>query len=276
MSENFEIREHVLVRYRGLEPEITVPQEVTEIGEGAFSNCHFAEKICLHDGITKIGNHAFGGCRALREVKIPDSVTELGEYTFQYCDRLNRVKFSENLKQIRDGVFRHCTALETLEFPKSTQSVGYETLYGCDHLKRIILYGEKFGRSMLDGCFALNFFDGPYEALIRLEQDTADVVSLEFARNYSAGVYSEVAEQAYARYLTDVSEGIIRYIAENDDVKALSYFVEHNAISEQSTDRFISSAQKCDAFRVLSTLMEYHNRRFGGAGMDFIDRTFSL
>jgi len=276
MNGNFEIKDHVLVRYRGLEKQIVLPEEVREIGIGAFSNCHTAEEIILHEGITAIGNHAFGGCRALRDIDLPDSVTELGEYTFQYCDSLKAVKFPKNLKAIRDGVFRHCNALEELILPEGLESVGYETFYGCGNLKRITLHGKNFGRSMLDGCFRLIFFDGPYEALVRLDQDAADIVCMEYSRRCGEGVYSETADEAYRAFLTDVSRGIMQYIAENDDVKALYYFVEHGAISEPSTDAFISLAQQNDAFRVVSTLMEYRNRHFGEDGLDLIDQTFEL
>jgi len=276
MNAFFEIKDGVLVRYRGLEPNIVIPEEVKEIGEGAFSNCHFAEHIVLHDGIEKIGSHAFGGCRALKEICLPDSVTELGEYTFQYCDSLTSVQFPEGLKSIRDGVFRHCRALEELSVPEKLESIGYESFYGCDNLKKIILHGKNFGRSMLDGCFKLTYFDGPYEALIRLDRDAADIVCMEYSRHCNDGIYSKTAVDAYARFLTDVSKGIMQYIAENDDVKALYYFVEHSAISEQSTDAFITLAQKNDAFRVVSTLMEYRNRNFGEDGLDLIDQNFEL
>lgn len=242
MNGNFDVKNGVLLRYHGLEKAIALPGEVTEIGEGAFSNCHFLETITLHEGVRKIGNHAFGGCRALREISLPDSVEELGEYTFQYCDALTSVVFPKNLKAIGDGVFRHCNALEELVLPESLLSVGYETFYGCEKLARITLHGESFGRSMLDGCFRLTYFDGPYAALARLDRNAADIVCMEFARHCNDGIYSKTAADAYGEFLTDVTEGIMKYIAENDDVKALYYFVEHDAISEQSTDQFIGLA----------------------------------
>lgn len=276
MKEFFEIKDSTLVRYHGLERRIVIPEEVTEIGIGAFSNCHTAEEILLHDGIRTVGNHAFGGCRALREMILPDSVTELGEYTFQYCDSLKKITFPKGLKHIRDGVFRHCTALEELTLPEGLESVGYETFYGCSQLRRILLHGKEFGRSMLDGCFRLTYFDGPLAALVRLDRDAADIVSMEYSRHWGEGIYSETADRAYAEFLTDVSHGIMQYIAENDDVKALYYFVEQGAISEQSADTFIGLAQQNDAFRVVSTLMEYRNRHFGEDGLDLIDQTFDL
>ena len=273
---NFEIRENTLVRYRGLEKEITVPAGITEIAEGAFSNCQFAERIILPDGLEKIGDHAFGGCRALKGISLPDSVTEIGEYTFQYCDELRDVRFPAGLTHMGNGVFRHCRSLEELIVPPTLERVGYECFYGCDRLEKIVLHGSVFGRSMLDGCSRLVFVDGPLAALERLGRDMADIVCMEYSRRCNDGVYSDQAHKAYADFLTDVSLGIMKYIAENDDVKALYYFVEHSAISETSADQFIALAQQHDAFRVVSTLMEYRNAHFGEDGLDLIDQNFEL
>jgi len=175
-----------------------------------------------------------------------------------------------------NGVFRHCRALEELTIPDSMEKIGYECFYGCDHLEKIVLHGREFGRSMLDGCSRLVFVDAPLAALERLGRDMADIVCMEYSRRCNDGIYSEQARDAYAAFLTDVSVGIMKYIAENDDVKALYYFVEHSAISEASADAFIALAQQHDAFRVVSTLMEYRNSHFGEDGLDLIDQNFEL
>ena len=273
---DFEVRGDVLVRYRGLEKEITVPVGIREIAEGAFSNCQFAEQIYLPEGLKKIGDHAFGGCRALKAISLPDSVAEIGEYTFQYCDDLKDVKFPKGLTHMGSGVFRHCRSLEELTVPETLVKAGYECFYGCVKLEKIVLHGSDFGRSMLDGCFRLVFVDGPLAALERLDRDMADIVCMEYSRRCNDGIYSQQAHDAYAAFLTDVSVGIMKYIAENDDVKALYYFVEHSAISEASADAFIALAQQHDAFRVVSTLMEYRNSHFGEDGLDLIDQNFEL
>ena len=61
---------------------ITIPNGVTEIGEGAFSYCGSLTSITIPDGVTSIGNYAFFGCESLASVTVPGSVTSIGEGAF--------------------------------------------------------------------------------------------------------------------------------------------------------------------------------------------------
>ncbi|MDR0785831.1 MAG: leucine-rich repeat protein, partial [Treponema sp.] len=51
----FQIEDGVLVKYRGNEVAVTVPQGVTAIGESAFEGCESLVSINLPEGLTTIG-----------------------------------------------------------------------------------------------------------------------------------------------------------------------------------------------------------------------------
>jgi hypothetical protein len=62
---------------------ITVPDDVTSIGIGAFSGCYSLSNITIPDGVTSIGNNAFKNCYGVKEYHIlPTSVPTGGTTMF--------------------------------------------------------------------------------------------------------------------------------------------------------------------------------------------------
>lgn len=67
---------------------IEIPDSVSTIGEGAFSNCTELEQITIPDSVIRIDDSAFRGCTKLKMVEIPDSVLEFGWGLFSGCDNV--------------------------------------------------------------------------------------------------------------------------------------------------------------------------------------------
>ncbi|MCQ4021755.1 leucine-rich repeat protein [Ruminococcus sp. zg-924] len=59
---------------------VTIPDSVTSITDGAFSFCKSLKSITISDSVTSIGDTAFWGCGSLKSITIPDSVTSIGIY----------------------------------------------------------------------------------------------------------------------------------------------------------------------------------------------------
>ena len=78
--------------------EFTVPKGIKVIGDKAFFQHIYLEKITLPEGLEEIGKCAFDKCAALREINIPSSVRKIGEHAFRNCLRLKywHLKFPEN------------------------------------------------------------------------------------------------------------------------------------------------------------------------------------
>ena len=74
-----------LIAYRNKETSYTIPNNVTNIGSGAFSGCESLKSINIPDSVTNIGNNAFWGCKSLTSIKIPNSVTNIGRSAFNGC-----------------------------------------------------------------------------------------------------------------------------------------------------------------------------------------------
>ena len=60
----------------------------------AFSRCAGLTSITIPDDVTSIGNWAFDGCTGLTSITIPSSVTSIGKFAFEGCENLANVKYT--------------------------------------------------------------------------------------------------------------------------------------------------------------------------------------
>ena len=77
---------------------VTIPSNVTSIGDSAFYDCSGLTSITIPDSVTDIGNIAFTNCSGLTSVTIGDSVTFIGFYAFRNCSNLTSVTFNSFTK----------------------------------------------------------------------------------------------------------------------------------------------------------------------------------
>lgn len=89
------------------------------IASNAFDNCEKLTKIDLQylDNLTTIGEYAFSGCRALATVTLPPSLKEIGRSAFQMCSSAT-IDFSKlvNLEHIGAHAFGFVYALKDIDF----------------------------------------------------------------------------------------------------------------------------------------------------------------
>lgn len=102
---------------------MVLSNNITSIGDYAFSDLDDLTSVELSEGITSIGENAFSSCDNLTSIVIPNSVTELGSSCFRDCVRLSSVKLSESLGSIKNSTFYSC-ALTSIVIPKSVTSIG--------------------------------------------------------------------------------------------------------------------------------------------------------
>jgi len=70
---------------------VTIGNNVTNIGQGAFSLCSSLTNVTMPDGVLSIGNNAFFSCSILASMTIPASVTNIGTEAFSECGRLTNI-----------------------------------------------------------------------------------------------------------------------------------------------------------------------------------------
>ncbi len=163
---------------------LTIPDSVTAIGEGAFSNVEGLKKIIIPstvkrieqnafrynstleevimqekinadgtiEGVEYIGSYAFMQCPSLTTVQMANSVTEIEPYVFYDDENLQNINISKKLKVIGVAIFSGCKSLVKIEIPEGVEKIDNSAFSRCMSLQTIKLpstlktiYGTAFG-----------------------------------------------------------------------------------------------------------------------------------
>ncbi|MGN0814903.1 MAG: leucine-rich repeat protein [Candidatus Coproplasma sp.] len=89
--------------YCSMLTDVTV-NNVSEIGELAFSGCSALTKVNLSESTLVIGRKAFMQCTDLVLITLPESLTDIGEYAFCQCN-LGEINIPANVTSIGDYAF---------------------------------------------------------------------------------------------------------------------------------------------------------------------------
>ena len=116
---DFEIKDGVLVKYKGKGGDVTIPSGVTSIGERAFWYCKSLTSINIPDSVTSIGNGAFSCCQNLTSINIPDSVTSIGSCAFSCCTSLTSISIPNSVTNIGKRAFIDCKSLTSINVDKN-------------------------------------------------------------------------------------------------------------------------------------------------------------
>lgn len=82
----------VLLAYQGKDKDITIPENVSSIGNAAFNGCSL-NSVTLSKNTRHIGHGAFADCKSLTSVTIPARVTSIGREAFAGCKSLKDVYY---------------------------------------------------------------------------------------------------------------------------------------------------------------------------------------
>ncbi len=74
---------------------LTLPEGVVEIADGAAYYCENLIVINLPESLTSIGDNSFSNCVNLSTVTIPENVTFIGNGAFSRCEHLSEVIFEQ-------------------------------------------------------------------------------------------------------------------------------------------------------------------------------------
>lgn len=138
----FTVSNGVLTKYikEKNEQTITIPDNVSIIGVGAFSNCRTIKAIELPDSVKKIDNKAFSNCSSLEHIKLSSGLISIGDEAFYACTNLEEIAFPNTLLQIGSRAFYGCKKIDKIEFPKYLNEIRDEAFKVCMNLGEI-----KFG-----------------------------------------------------------------------------------------------------------------------------------
>jgi hypothetical protein len=133
---DFEMDGETLVKYRGNARNIIIPEDVTVIGENAFSDKGMIS-VTIPSSVTSIRVGAFSGCKGLTSIAIPSSVTSIREMTF-YESGLTNIIIPSSVISIGRSAFERCD-LTSVTIPSSVISIGEQAFYLCTNLTSVTI-----------------------------------------------------------------------------------------------------------------------------------------
>ena len=116
---------------------ITIPDNVTEIGAGAFAN-EGLKTIIIPGTVKKIQANAFAYNSTLETVIMQEGVEEIGEEAFLACGKLKNITLPESLKKIGKKCFQ-LTNLSEVTVPSGIERIENATFANCNNLSKVIL-----------------------------------------------------------------------------------------------------------------------------------------
>lgn len=134
---DFAIVNNILIKYKGKDADVTIPNGVVSFAEGAFGDNKSIKSVTIPNSVKSISNYAFSGCSNLSAINIPNSVTSIGNNAFAGCVSLSAIDIPDSVTSIGDNAFASCSSLRAIDIPYSVTSIGYNAFASCNSLSAV-------------------------------------------------------------------------------------------------------------------------------------------
>ena len=128
-----------LLKWPGNKLCVTIPESVTNIGDGAFSSCSGLTSVTIPNSVERIGDRAFYVCSRLTSVTIGDSVESIGNRAFCWCKSLATIVIGKSVSSIGTEAFAACSSLTTITLPESVTNIGIMAFADCGSLTTVTI-----------------------------------------------------------------------------------------------------------------------------------------
>lgn len=216
-ASDFTVEDGVLVRYTGSSSNVTVPNGVYTVGDGAFEGNTAVKTVTLPDSVHTVGNRAFYNCSSLSQVT-GSAVSSVGVFAFNgtpyydqstaefftlgscllwYNGTASQVTLPSGIVSIAPFAFLRCAGLNAFSAPSGLVSVGEGAFYECASLSSVTLPAtvEYIGAAAFDGTDFLNKASGFVTLgdgiLIRYAGADASVTVPDNIRRIACGAFSD-------------------------------------------------------------------------------------
>lgn len=173
----------ILIAPKQLSGSIVLPETLSELSTGVFSNCSKITSLVFSESIKTIPDRAFQNCESLCNVTFLDDVTRIGDEAFASCFNLLGVDVGESFTYIGHDAFRDCSSLEEFHIPSATETIGANAFQNCKKLADFSIAEdcsiESFDDYTFAGCSSLTSFTIPSSVIGISSTAFVDMDSLE-------------------------------------------------------------------------------------------------
>lgn len=133
-ASDFQTQGSTLVKYRGTEERVTIPDTVEVVGESAFENNQKVQFVVIPKSVKRLDAYVFWGCNNLEEVVLGKGLTAVDEYSFAGCTRLKQITIPENIQSIDAQAFAGCVNLTDIYIPATVTGIAEDAFLNCDNV----------------------------------------------------------------------------------------------------------------------------------------------
>lgn len=127
----FTIQDGVLLKYIGKEPDVVIPDEVTEIATNAIWRRNYAKTIVIPPSVKKLQPYALAECKSLEKLAIQADIQVIPEGLCNSCANLKEVDLLSGITEIGEKAFNNCMSLKEINLPKGITTIGASAFYNC-------------------------------------------------------------------------------------------------------------------------------------------------
>ena len=127
--------------------KITIPNSVEYLGYSAFNGTNITELI-IPDSVTEIGGFCYSGesspvcnCKKLTSITIGKNTPNLDKFTFSTLENLTTVTLN-GTENINDETFKQCKSLTTLIIKPGVKTIGLNAFLSCPKLTKVNFTGS--------------------------------------------------------------------------------------------------------------------------------------
>ncbi len=96
-------------------------EEITKINNFSFHKIGNIKTLVIRDNVTEIGERAFTGCEKLESVDIPDSVKVINDNMFYLCSGIVNLVIGCGVEEIGEGAFNNIYLLTDIWYSGSAE-----------------------------------------------------------------------------------------------------------------------------------------------------------
>ncbi len=133
-ASDFKMEGSTLVKYRGSDKNVSIPDTVEVIGGGAFEENKNVELIVVPNSVNRIEGYAFWGCDSLDTVVLGKGLTQVEDFAFAGCKGLKQMTIPANVTSIGNQAFGDCVNLKDISIPPETTQIAESAFEGCYQL----------------------------------------------------------------------------------------------------------------------------------------------